>query len=207
MIATAVVHHLQNLKGHAMTQNTSSYIEEATTSPFLLTFLTTPGSAARRIQNSELPSPIQVDETAHREVARRLGAGVQVYDRDSGGTFQFREPQADLYDLETLVLRGIHFVGPRAKTAQWADADGSRVVAEVVVTVDAPPPSDPTKDVKWLKAEALQPPDGNFGTGVFSDVTFIQRVLTYGGQATSSDHGKTLSVPYTTLYIFWAAAK
>jgi hypothetical protein len=186
-----------------MTQNISSYIEEATTSPFILTFLTTPGSAARRIQNSELPSPIQVDETAHREVARRLGAGVQVYDRDSGGTFQFREPQADLYDLETLVLRGIHFVGPRAKTAQWADADGSRVVAEVVVTVDVPPPSDPTKDVKWLKLEAVQ----TLGTGVFSEVTFIQRVLTYSGQATPSDHGTTLSVPYTTLYVFWAAAK
>jgi hypothetical protein len=203
MIATAVVHHLQNLKGHAMTRNTSSYIAEATTSPFLLTLLTTPGSAALRIQNSELPSPIQLDETAHQEVARRLGAGVQIYDRDSGGTFQFREPQADLYDLETLVSRGIHFVGPQARTAQWADADGSRVVARVVEAVDAPPPSDPTKDVKWLKLEAVQ----TLGTGVFSEVTFIQRVLTYSGQATPSDHGTTLSVPYTTLYVFWAAAK
>ena len=190
-----------------MAQHTSSYIAETTTSPFLLTLLTTPGSAAQRIQNSELPSPLQVDETAHQEVTRRLGAGVQVYDRDSSGTFQFREPQADLYDLETLVSRGIHFVGPRARTAQWDDADGSRVVAELVASVDAPPPSDPTKDVKWLKAEALPPPDGNFGTGVMSGVTIVQRVLTYGGQATSSDHGKTLSVPYTTLYVFWAAAK
>src|SRR5262249_31341346 len=52
----------------------------ATTSPFLPTLLTTPGSAALRIKNSELPSAIQIDETAHHEVARRLGAGVQVYD-------------------------------------------------------------------------------------------------------------------------------
>jgi Protein of unknown function (DUF3455) len=190
-----------------LTQNTSLYIAETTTSPFLLTLLTTPGSAALRIENSELPLPIQVDETAHREVARRLGAGVQVYGRDSGGTFRLREPQADLYDLETLVPRGIHFVGPEGGTAQWADADGSRVVARVVERVDAPPPSDPTKDVQWLKAETLQPPDGNFGTGVFSEVTFIQRVLTYGGQATPSDHGTTLSIPYTTLYVFWTAAK
>lgn len=186
-----------------MTQKTSSYIAETTTSPFLLTLLTTPGSAALRTQNSELPFPIQVDETAHREVARRLGAGVQVYDRDADGPFQFREPQADLYDLETLVSRGIHFVGPQARTAQWADADGSRVIARVVEAVDAPPPSDPTKDIKWLKVEALQ----TFGTGVFSEVTFIQRVLTYGGQATPSDPGTTLSVSYTTLYVFWTAAK
>jgi hypothetical protein len=185
-----------------MTQNTSSYTDVATTSPFVLTLLTTPGSAALRIENSELPSAIQVDETAHREVARRLGAGVQVYDCDPDtGTFRFREPQANLYDLETVTQRGIHFVGPRPRTAQWADADGSRVIAEIVEAVDVPPPADPTKDIKWLKVEAFQ----NFGTGVFSNVTFIQRVLTFGGQAPPScESGTTVSLPYTTLYIFWA---
>ena len=186
-----------------MTQNTSTYTAAATTSSFLLTLLTAPGSAAQRIENSELPAAIQVDETAHREVARRLGAGVQVYDRKPDGTFGFREPQADLYDLDTVTQRGIHFVGPETGTAQWADADGSRVVARVVERVDAPPPADPTKDVQWLKVEALpQPP----GTGVFSDVTFIQRVLTYGGQPSPScDSGTTISLHYTALYMFWAA--
>ena len=185
-----------------MTQNTSSYTP-TTTSPFLLTLLTTPGSAALRIENSELPPDIQVDETAHREVARRLGAGVQVYDcNPDTSTFRFREPQADLYDLETLTQRGIHFVGPETGTAQWADGDGSRVVARVVARVDAPSPADPTKDVQWLKVEAIQ----NFGTGVLSDVTFIQRVLTYSGQPPPScDIGTTISQPYTALYIFWAA--
>lgn len=157
---------------------------------------------ALRIENSELPSAIQVDESANREVARRLGAGVQVYDCDpDAGTFRFREPQANLYDLETVTQRGIHFVGTRPRTAQWADADGSRVVAEIVEAVDAPPSADPTRDIKWLKVEAFQ----NFGTGVFSDVTFIQRVLTFGGQAPPScESGTTVSLPYTTLYIFWA---
>ena len=65
-----------------MIQNTSSYTNATTTSPFLLTLLTTPGSSALRIQNSELPAAIQIDENAQpqHEVARRLGAGVQVYD-------------------------------------------------------------------------------------------------------------------------------
>jgi Protein of unknown function (DUF3455) len=185
-----------------MTQNTST--DNATaTSPFLLTLLTTPGSAVRRIENRELPADIQVDEGQHREVARRLGAGVQVYDcNPDTSTFRFREPQADLYDLETVTQRGIHFVGPEPGTAQWADADGSRVVARVVARADAPPPADPTKDVQWLKVEAFQ----NFGTGILSNVTFIQRVLTYGGQAPPScDVGSTISQPYTALYVFWAA--
>jgi hypothetical protein len=185
-----------------MTETTSSHTG-LTTSPFVLTLLTTPGSAALRIENDELPSAIQVDQTKHQEVTRRLGVGVQVYDRNQDGTsFGFREPQADLYDLETITHRGIHFVGPERGTAQWADADGSRVVARVVERVAVPPPADPTKDVPWLKLEALTV----FGAGVFEGVTFIQRVLTYGGQPPpSGDNCTTISVPYTTLYIFWAA--
>ena len=192
----------ENERNAAMTQTTSSYTDLSTTSPSVLTLLTTPGSAALRIENSELPDPVQVDETEHREVTRRFGAGVQVYDRNPDGTFGFREPQADLYDLETVTLRGIHFVGPERGTAQWADADGSRVVARVVERVDAPAPADPTKDVQWLKVQALT----TFGDGVLRGVTFIQRVLTYGGQVPPScDNSTTISVPYTTLYIFWAA--
>jgi hypothetical protein len=188
-------------KDTAMTQTMSSSTDLTTTSPFVLTLLTTPGSAALRIENSELPDPIQVDDKEHRELTRRLGVGVQVYDRNDDGTFGFREPQADLYDLETVTHRGIHFVGPERGTAQWADADGSRVVARVVERVAAPPPADPTRDVQWLKLEALT----TFGAGVFEGLTFIQRVLTYGGQVPPPCHSSTISVPYTTLYIFWAA--
>jgi hypothetical protein len=193
-------------KDAAMTQATSSYTDLTTTRPFLLTLLTTPGSAALRIENKEgeMPAHVLVDQTKHREVTRRLGVGVQVYDRKNDGPYVFREPQADLYDLETVTHRGIHFVGPRPGTAQWADADGSRVVAEVVARETAPPPADPTKDVQWLKLEARE----KFGAGVFEDVTFIQRVLTYGGQAPKSGHSSTtISVPYTTLYIFWTEVK
>ena len=117
-----------------MTQNTSSYTAVAKTSPFLLTLLTTPGSAALRIENSELPAAIQVDETQHRVVARRLGAGVQVYDCDPAkGTFRFREPQADLYDFDTVTQRGIHFASrpSRAGFSGRLRRAGSSVVSEV----------------------------------------------------------------------------
>lgn len=188
-----------------MTQTTSSHTDLTTTSPFVLSPLTTPGSAALRIENNELPDGIKVDQTSHRELTRRLGVGVQVYDRKPDDTFGFREPQAALYayalKTETVTHRGIHFVGPEPGTAQWADADGSRVVAKVVQRVDAPPPADPTKDVQWLKLEAKTV----FGAGIFARVSFIQRVLTYGGQVPASCHSSTISLPYTALYIFWEA--
>jgi hypothetical protein len=56
-------------------QDPSRYTDVTTTSPYVLTLLTTPGSAALRIENRELPAAIQVDETQHREVTTRLGAG------------------------------------------------------------------------------------------------------------------------------------
>lgn len=181
--------------------DSSSYTEATTANPFVLTPLNAPGSAALRIENSELPADIQVDETQNCELTRRLGIGVQVYDCDpTGGSFRFREPQANLYDLETAAQRGIHFVGPRPRTAQWMDLDGSRVIAEVDAPIDAPPPADPTKDIRWLRLKAIE----HFGNGRFATVSFIQRVLTYGGQPPSScADSATTSQPYTTLYIFW----
>jgi Protein of unknown function (DUF3455) len=151
------------------------------------------------IRNKDLPSVIQVDEQENKEVARRIGRGYQVYDclPPAPGTWQFREPLADLFDGQSGARRGIHFVGP-----YWADADGSRVGAAVVTEADSP--DDPGKDVPWLLLEAGQ----WFGhNGVFSNITFIQRVLTADGAAPPScdaTGGAALSVPYTALYIFWA---
>src|SRR6478736_5294674 len=54
---------------------------------------------ALRKRKERRHDPDHVDETENREVTRRLGAGVQVYDRNPDGTFGFREPQADLYVL------------------------------------------------------------------------------------------------------------
>jgi hypothetical protein len=167
---------------------------------FALELATTPGSAALLFSNQALPTAIQVDESQNRLLARRVGVGVQVYDYDSAhGKWAFREPQADLYDIKTGVQRGIHFAGP-----YWADADGSRVKGQLSGDVAAP--VDSARNVKWLKLDAVE----WFGCaeGIFSQVTFIQRVVTYGGQAPSNwqpTGGDTVSVPYTALYVFWAA--
>jgi hypothetical protein len=159
----------------------------------------TPGSAAFLFHNQALPAAIQVDERQNRLLARRIGVGLQVYDYDGANAkWVFREPQADLYDIRSGMQRGIHFVGP-----YWADADGSRVKARL--SGEVPAPVDSARNVKWLRLQAVE----WFGSAktLLRQVTFIQRVVTYGGQPPSNGDpvdGDTVSVPYTALYVFWA---
>jgi hypothetical protein len=166
---------------------------------FALNPATTPGSAALLFTNDTLPLAIQVDPNHSRLLTSRIGVGVQIYDyRKTSGGWVSREPQADLYDIETGVQHGIHFAGP-----YWADADGSRVKGKLSGQVDAP--TDSNRNVKWLKLDAVE----NFGSNnnIFHQVAFIQRVFTYGGQPPSNwdpTDGDTVSVPYTALYVFWA---
>lgn len=167
--------------------------------PFALTLATKPGSYDPLLDNGKLPPAIQVDANRNRVLATRIGVGVQVYDQDSANSkWTFREPQANLYDVETGVQHGIHFTGP-----YWTDTDGSRVKAKVSGEADAP--IDNERNIKWLRLETVE----KFGSNndVLGQVTFIQRVLTDGGQPPSTWEPTkgcdTLSVPYTTLYVFW----
>ncbi|MCA1702880.1 MAG: DUF3455 domain-containing protein [Actinobacteria bacterium] len=149
-----------------MVQVESSYTAP-TSSVFALNLATTPGASALLFKNETLPPAIQVDPDRSWLVAKRIGVGVQVYDYHStNGGWVFREPQADLYDIETGVQHGIHFAGP-----YWADADGSRVKGKVSGEADAP--VDSKRNVKWLRLNAVE----NFGSksGVFHQVAFIQR--------------------------------
>lgn len=168
--------------------------------PFALNPATKPGSYDPLLDNEKLPPAIQVDANRNRVLATRIGAGVQVYDQDSANSkWAFREPQANLYDVETGVQHGIHFAGP-----YWTDTDGSRVKAKTSGEADAP--TDSKRNIKWLRLETVE----KFGSSndILSQVTFIQRVLTDGGQPPSTWEPTkgcdTVSVPYTTLYIFWA---
>ena len=63
----------------------------------------------------------------------------------------------------------------------WADSASSRVRGQVTGRADAP---NKENDVPWLKLEAVE----RFGSPDLSlqGATFIQRVLTYGGQAPSA---------------------
>ena len=143
--------------------------------------------------NSQLPVAIQVDETKFKVVASFVGIGKQVYDCNTGGPFTFREPVAGL--LSRGVQAAIHGKGPF-----WASFDGSRVEASGVGNAPSP---DPARNVAWLKLASTSTAGV---AGVFSNVTFVQRLDTRGGVAPTGTctAPKTVAVDYTANYVFWA---
>jgi hypothetical protein len=101
-----------------VSQHTTAYTKPPV-DYFALRTLTTPGAAALHFSNGALPPEIQVDESSVSLLMKLIGVGVQVYDYDgSDSRWAFREPQANLYHVETGAQRGIHFVGP-----YWADSE------------------------------------------------------------------------------------
>jgi hypothetical protein len=104
----------------------------------------------------------------------------------------FRFPEAVLINTwgETI---GTHYAGPT-----WESRDGSLVVAAARANADSP---DATA-IPWLLLQA----QSTSGTGVFSTVSYIQRIDTTGGRAPAScdaaTAGQELRVPYTAVYAF-----
>jgi len=162
--------------------------------------VTTAGAPDVGTANAKLPAAIQVDETQNKVVASFVGIGKQVYDCNAAGTaFVFREPVAGL--LSRGVQAAIHGKGPF-----WASFDGSHVDGSGAVSPPASPAyTDLTKNVPWLRLVGNQPLNVQT-TGVFSNVTFIQRLDTRGGVAPAGPctAPKTVAVDYTANYVFWA---
>jgi hypothetical protein len=104
-------------------------------------------------------------------------------------------PAATLYD-ETDAPIGTHFAGPT-----WmSSVDGSDAVGSKVAQVAAPV----TTAIPWLLLKVVE----HMGTGVFTDVTYVQRLNTANGvaPATGCDAttvGMTSSVSYTADYYFY----
>jgi hypothetical protein len=127
--------------------------------------------------------------------------GVQIYacapaakDR-SGFEWQFKAPQADLFD-EAGVKIGTHYAGPT-----WELVDGSKVVGEVLARDDGP---DVTA-IPWL----LLSVSTSSGIGALARTVHIRRMNTIGGKApatgcTTADAGREIRVPYSASYFFYA---
>jgi hypothetical protein len=141
------------------------------------------------------------------------GSGVQIYTcTPSGGaggaagsgadagaisySWVLKGPDAKLYDANSVQV-GTHTIGPA-----WTSSDGSVVNGIKVEQVSAP--STATNAIPWLLLRA----SSTTGTGVFSNVTYVQRVNTSGGAAPatgcdSSTSGTDTSVSYTAEYYFY----
>jgi hypothetical protein len=120
--------------------------------------------------------------------------GVQIY-RWNGASWDFVEPVARLYASANYHGEvGIHYAGPT-----WESNSGSKVVA---TRLEGCSP-DPTA-IPWLLLQTVS----TEGPGIFSSVTYIQRVNTVGGLAPAAPGlsiGATVEVPYTAEYYFYRA--
>jgi hypothetical protein len=125
--------------------------------------------------------------------------GVQIYEsrvkKDDPSKYEWapKGPEADLYDAQGKKI-GRHYAGPT-----WESNDGSKVVGEVKGKSDA----TDAAAVPWLLLSAKV----HEGSGVFSAVTYIQRVNTAGGKAPAEcdekSAGKEFRAPYTAVYLFY----
>jgi hypothetical protein len=118
--------------------------------------------------------------------------GVQIY-RWNGTAWQFIAPSATLFaDPGYHGQVGIHYAGPT-----WESNSGSFVRA--ARKEDCTPD---TTAIPWLLLETTS----TGGPGIFSSVTYVQRVDTTGGKAPDypgTTIGESVEVAYTAVYYFY----
>lgn len=119
--------------------------------------------------------------------------GVQIY-RWTGSVWEFKAPEANLYASANYHGKiGIHYAGPI-----WESNSGSIVKGTRINGCDV----DPSNSIPWLLLGAAYTDGG----GIFSRVTFIQRVNTSGGLKPSVPGifpGEEKRIPYTAEYYFY----
>ncbi len=150
---------------------------------------------------SKIPESLQVP-TKQAMVLDAFAKGVQIYvckasDANNQYKWTLKAPEAVLFDSKTGQKLGTHYAGPT-----WEASDGSKVVGKVKNLVQAPN----LKNIPWL----LLSTKSNINNGVFSNVNYIQRVDTVGGQAPevgcdSSHVSNEVRVNYSANYYFYGA--
>ena len=166
-----------------------------------------PSSPAYHIAESEkliIPAAIDLPASTHghTRIATYYAEGVQKYVAQVkfGGnptTYEWvlNGPQADLYSADNKKV-GTHGFWPfwQISTTDSIFAQSSNPPA-IAVSLDS-------ASINWL---LLVPKSGRVPTGIFANVTYIQRIATKGGKAPATPPvaiHETASVPYTAIYRF-----
>jgi hypothetical protein len=106
-------------------------------------------------------------------------------------------PQAYLFD-KTNAQVGTHYAGVGTGPF-WKLTENDVINGQLVVGVDSP---DGAANIKWL---LLEPKTNTHPSGVFDEVTHIQRITTIGGQPCTTlpaDASSTCESDYQTVYVF-----
>ena len=157
-------------------------------------------------RGQDVPVSLKIPE-GNQLILHAFAKGVQIYrcTQDATDSNRFSwvlvGPDADLYaDPGYKSLLGRHYAGPT-----WESADGSKVTGIKVQQADAPDPGA----IPWLLLRSG--PGSGIGSGIFSKVSFIQRLVTKGGKAplTGADRvhkGQEVRITYTAEYFFYKEA-
>ena len=159
-------------------------------------------AASKPVQAKKAPSTLTPPENAVL-LFEFEAQGVQIYaceatpEAPTTFAWTFKAPEAELRNARGQVV-ATHFAGPT-----WQGNDGSTVVAAVVARADAPS----KKAIPWLLLEAKS----HTGSGVFSTITYIQRLDTKGGIAPgkgcdAAHANAETRVPYEATYAFYYPA-
>ncbi len=108
--------------------------------------------------------------------------------------WETQAPDAKLFDEQGKIV-GNHTAGPL-----WEYKEGSRVVGRVVKKIDMAP----GKSIAWLLVEVVS----HKGDGLFSNISFINRINTSGGlppkTGCDANHlGSEKRIAYTADYVFY----
>lgn len=152
---------------------------------------------------AEIVVPPSLQPAATQTLAVEAHAvGVQVYTcsaavAGAAPAWVLKAPDAILYDAAGAKL-ATHYAGPT-----WEAGDGSKVVGKVKAS--APSPGD---GVPWLLLDVKS----TQGSGVFANVTAVQRLATEGGKAPAdgcgaASLGAETRVPYKAVYRFYTDNK
>jgi hypothetical protein len=163
---------------------------------FLSALASTPAARAddnRAPDLSAVCSDLQV-AAGNKVIAHLYARGVQIY-RWDGSAWVFVAPVATLFaEANYHGQVGIHYRGPT-----WEDNGGSIVKAS-----NALPCTADASAIPWLRLQAVF----TSGPGIFSSVTWVQRVNTTGGLKPTTPgllEGESVEVPYTAEYYFYRA--
>jgi len=163
--------------------------------------VTIPACHAAAHTNSEHALGVAIPESlrpppGHVLLAVVHGRGEQIYARAKpGDPFTLKASRADLFNERNEVI-GTHFAGPT-----W-QGNGGQFVGKKKASAASPDPNA----IDWLLIEADPAKSADRGVGLFSAVTYIQRINTQGGKAPANETGDEARVKYEAEYLLYGAA-